>query len=66
MVKDSIRLIAEILEGIQVPGSMGLLGTAREPWIELMDRKLHLFGWKDANEIEKTLRQNLEEKNGKK
>lgn len=55
-----IRLIAEILEGLQVPLSIpgGHLGTARESTKQLRG-ELGLFGWPPADEIEQNLRKRL-------
>lgn len=59
-----IRLIAEVLAGLQVavsmPGSNVLLGTAYGPWVRIRSREqLNMFGWTDADEFEKELRQVL-------
>ncbi len=55
-----IRLMAEILGGLQVPGSMGVLGAAHDPWAKLMTR-IDTFGWRTVDEIEKELIEALEE-----
>lgn len=54
------RLVAQLLAGMQVPVSMGLAGTAREPWVEL----IHLYnihGWNDAEAIELAMAQKQRE-----
>jgi hypothetical protein len=52
-----IKLLAKLMEGLQCPGSLGALGTAREPWVGLIDRwKIH--GWMTADEMEKCIREN--------
>jgi len=53
-----IKLLAKLMEGLQCPGSIGgVLGTAREPWVSLIDR-WHIHGWMTADEIEKLIREN--------
>lgn len=59
--KDIVRLIAEILSGIQVPLSLGVLGVAVEPLGKLRDR-LCLRGWPDADEHEEKLQEYIKEK----
>jgi hypothetical protein len=48
-----IRLFAELMEGTQVPRSLGkgMLGAGTKPWDEIRN-ELHLFGWRTADEIE--------------
>ncbi len=53
--KTMVRLLAETLSGIQVPMSMGVIGAAAQPYAELRDR-LGLFGYPNADEIEKSLK----------
>lgn len=55
----TVRLLAEILAGIQAPGSMNLLGAASEPWIELRT-EAGMFGWMNADETEEKLKSLLE------
>ena len=45
-----VKLLAELMAGLSVPGSMGLLGAADEPWRVLRDR-WDLFGYPTAEEI---------------
>lgn len=59
--KDIVRLIAEILSGVQVPLSLGVLGVVAEPLGELRNR-LRLHGWPDADEHEEKLREFIKEK----
>ncbi len=54
MTPKTIRLVAEILSGTNVPRSLGVLGVAEKPRDELIDQ-LHLFGYFDADEAEKAL-----------
>lgn len=49
-----LRLVAELLAGVQVPGSMGALGEGMKPWMKLRNQ-LALFGWNDADEIEQAI-----------
>lgn len=55
---ETIRDLAQVLQGLQVPMSMGMpLGTATEPW-----RRLHHEvgpGWHDTDQIESKLRELL-------
>ena len=55
-----IRLMAEILAGLQVPASMGVLGAAHEPWGKLLTL-IDTFGWKTVDEIQQELIRALEE-----
>jgi len=48
------RLVAELIGGCQVPRSLGVLGAAEAPFDGLCDA-LHLFGYPDADEIERKL-----------
>jgi hypothetical protein len=62
MSDDTIRDIAELIQGLAVPvslgmGSDGLLGTAYEPWQRLYSR--FGSGWSSVDEIEKRLRERL-------
>lgn len=61
--KDIIRLIAEILRGLQAPRGLcpGLLGLAEKPFDELRDR-LDLFGYPDVEKHEEKLREFIKEK----
>jgi hypothetical protein len=55
------KLVGELLTGCQVPMSMGVLGAAREPLIELR-RNLGIgFGWNSAEEAEQAVLRWLEE-----
>lgn len=59
MKDEDIRLLAELLEGLQVPLSIGVpLGTAREPYVQLRG-KLHLFGYPTVEEHEWAIRKHL-------
>lgn len=50
MKVETVHILAELLAGLSVPGSNGLLGEADEPWRKL--RKYYsLKGWESANEI---------------
>ena len=53
--KEIVRLLAEILSGIQVPLSIGVLGAAAAPFVALRDR-LGLVGYPNADETEKALK----------
>ena len=55
-----IRLMAEILAGLQVPAGMGVLGAAHEPWGKLLTI-INTFGWKTVDEIQQELIKALEE-----
>lgn len=50
-----LELVAEIYAGAQVPMSMGVLGTARKPLVEL-GQALNLFGWVDKDQVLAALR----------
>lgn len=54
------RLVAKIIEGTAVPRSMGMLGTAQEPWDELRNY-LGLFGYSSADEIEAAIDRKMDE-----
>lgn len=58
-----IRVIAEIVAGLQVPYSISpkMLGTAGVAWARLRDRIPAFFGWQDADETEEILRRHLTE-----
>ena len=60
-----IRLLAEVLAGLQVPASIGgvaLLGAADEPWRRLRNHDLlNLHGYPDAKEHMEALRAVLDE-----
>ena len=60
-----IRLIAEMIEGLQVPRSIGveMMGAAMEPHDEIRDR-LRIMGWVDAGDIEDKLIEKLKEELG--
>ena len=47
-------MLAALLAGLSVPGSMNLLGTAAEPWKKLRE-EFNLFGYQDAGTIEKAI-----------
>lgn len=49
--KNLITLLAELFVGLQVPLSIGALGTAREPYIELR-RRMGLFGYPHPETVE--------------
>lgn len=52
---ECIDLMAQIIEGLAVPVSIGLpLGTAQQPWDEIT-HKLGLFGWVNSKEIKSAL-----------
>lgn len=55
-----IRDIAEIVAGLQMPYSIhkAVLGAAAEPWLNLWN-KLPGFGWRDADKVERDLREAL-------
>lgn len=56
-----IRLMAEILAGLQVPLSVGVpLGAAREPIVRLRD-ELSTHGYPNADEFEERLSEILAE-----
>lgn len=44
------KLLGELMAGLSVPGSIGVLGAADKPWRQLRER-WHLFGYGDADEI---------------
>lgn len=48
--------LAGLIAGLQVPRSMGMLGTATEHWDWFCDR-LHLFGWHDTDKVREALDQ---------
>lgn len=50
MDEELVQLLGKLMAGLSVPGAMGLLGTAREPWGKLRDR-WHLFGYQTGDEI---------------
>ena len=54
MDKKLINLFAELLNGLQVPLSIGVLGAAREPLTKIRD-ELRLFGWPTEIEHKKAL-----------
>ena len=47
-------LLAALLAGLSVPGSMNILGAATEPWKKLRN-EFNLFGYQDAADIEKAI-----------
>lgn len=54
--------IAKLIAGLQVPASLDskmMLGEGADPWHRLF-AKLHHFGWTDAEQIEKELREVLD------
>ena len=55
-----IRLLAEILEGIEEVAMMEGLGAAHEPWGKLLTI-IDTFGWKTVDEIQQELIKALEE-----
>lgn len=63
MKKDIIRLFAELMADTQAPRSMGViaLGKGIESWDQIKDQ-LNMFGWRDADDYEKALRNVLEVK----
>lgn len=55
------RLLAELIAGLSVPRSLGpILGAAIEPLDQLRDY-LHLFGYPDADDVEKAIEERLAE-----
>ena len=55
--EEFIKLVAELMEGTQVPRSIpGALGAGRESWDKLKSG-LGLFGWSTAEEYEAKIRQ---------
>jgi hypothetical protein len=46
-----VTLLARLLSGLQVPGDLGVLGAAEDPWRELR-QELGLSGWHRVEEIE--------------
>jgi hypothetical protein len=53
---DEVKLLAQLIAGLQVPRSIGgLLGAAIEPYDALRSR-FRCFGWQTAEEVEKCLR----------
>ena len=54
------RLMAEVLNGLSVPRSLGVLGAAEKPRDELCDQ-LHLHGYFSADDAEKALNEHEEE-----
>lgn len=55
MRKDILQLLSEMLQGLQVPRSLNALGAATKPHDELRKR-LEIFGWLSAEEIQAKLR----------
>ena len=48
------EIIADLIGGLMVPCSMGMLGTAREPYdklVHIVMGKRGLFGWPSKKEI---------------
>lgn len=61
---EAITDIAKLIAGLQVPASLDskmMLGEGADPWHRLF-AKLHHFGWTDAEQIEKELREVLDPK----
>lgn len=48
--------MAQLLAGLQVPRSMGILGTATEAYDKLRDM-YHCIGWLDVEEHERRIEQ---------
>ena len=56
------EIIADLIGGLMVPCSMGMLGTAKEPYDKLVDivmGKRGLLGWPKREEILKRMQQTL-------
>ena len=51
-----LESIADLLGGLQVPLSLGALGTAREPYIYLRNR-YNVNGWASKEEVLKKLKE---------
>jgi len=62
MKKTLIELLAELLEGLQVPCSLNILGAGQQPYSEIRD-KIKVIEWLDTNKIhialEKALREEM-------
>ena len=59
---DIVTEISKLIAGLQVPVSLGMgrdgiLGTAYEPWLALWEQVGG--GWKNAEEVENSLREKL-------
>lgn len=56
------RLVGRMMTGCQVPMSMGMLGAAREPLVELREQLGLGYGWNTAEDAEKAVAQWLAER----
>lgn len=52
------QLLAALVSGLSVPGSMGILGAAQEPWRQIREY-LGLHGYQSAEEIHEILREKV-------
>lgn len=50
-----VELIAELMAGLSVPGSLRALGAAHEPWVKLREH-WKLFGYQSTEEIAAAIR----------
>lgn len=50
MNQELAKLLGELMAGLSVPGSIGVLGTADKPWRQLRER-WNLFGYGNADEF---------------
>lgn len=58
LTEEQTTLLAQIMEGLQVPLSVGgglMLGTATKPFMKLRE-SFKLFGYQEADEIEREMR----------
>lgn len=52
MIPVNILLLSRVISGSQMPMALGVLGTAREPLIELVNKlKVSLFGYPSSEDI---------------
>lgn len=56
MHKDVIKLLAQLMNNLQGPCSMALLGTAREPFGKLRER-WNIHGWVTTEDTEQLIRE---------
>jgi len=53
-----LRLLGELLSGIAVPGSMGMLGAGQSAWRDVL-KEIASFGYLEPSEMTELLRKAL-------
>ena len=60
MTPEFRRALAELLSGLSVPRSLGILGEAQDPWDKIIN-ELGLFGYFTAEKAEAALERYLDD-----